>query len=691
MRILRSIGDEVFLFLTALAVRGIYLFIHTKSIYFNRPILDSLWIHQWAASIAAGEAAEREAFFRAPLYPYFVSAVYTLFGARPWVLEVIQHVLGALSVVVVYRIGKRLFDRRTGLLAGLLLAFYWIAVFFEGELLIVTLVVFLLTAALHALVETAVRETAQRRWIGWAVAGLLLGLAGTARPNVLLFVPIAVFWAVLVRRGEVTRRAGPGRGGWRGAWRAGIGAGVIVTAGAVLPVLTVTVRNLAVAGDFVLISSQGGLNFYIGNGPGSDGKTAAAPAEVAPMSREDFSSRYRDNVTLAGRQTAELAAGRRLKGSEVSRYWFRRALESMQSEPGRTMRLMSRKIYYLFNSYEISNNKDLNEVKNHSIWSHVALVRLWWTLPFAWVGLVVGFLGVRERQIRSLIVLFLLTYSISIILFFVNARFRLPLIPVGFLLSSVGIWRAKDLLWAAWARWRRGKWMYTRVECQTDGPRLWRRDAITWLFVLVVGCTVSNTRLFGIADRPDLPGHRVNRAMLLLEAGECAAAIQSYDEALAIDPHMLEARFGRARALERCGQVDSALAEFSHIVRDKPDFVFGHLARARLLAQLGRQEEADSAYRAALEVAPRLADAHLNYAGFLLRSGEPEKALEYFEGGLALDPDRLIAWINYGYTLAALGRMAEAIGAWEKALAIDPGNEVARSNIQRATSVLETR
>ena len=42
-------------------------------------------------------------------------------------------------------------------------------------------------------------------------------------------------------------------------------------------VLPITIRNCAVGGDAVLIASQGGVNFYIGNNPDSDGRTAIVP------------------------------------------------------------------------------------------------------------------------------------------------------------------------------------------------------------------------------------------------------------------------------------------------------------------------------------------------------------------------------------------------------------------------------
>ncbi len=672
MSLLRRAGDDLILFAVALGVRVVYFLPHTKSIYFNRPILDSLWIHQWASALATGTAADSDAFFRAPLYPYFVALVYRLFGAGAWIMEPIQHLMGAVSVVLLYRLGRLLFDRRTGFLAGLFLAFYWLAVYFEGELLIVSLLVLLTVAFLYLFVKATEASEPSGRALSWLAGGLLLGLACAARPNFLFFAPIATIWPLVTRR-----------------CRASFVSCALVAAGIIIPIAPITLRNINVADDLVLISSQGGLNFFIGNGPGADGKTATAPASMGPMTRDDVAARYRDNVTLAGRQVAEEAEGRRLKASEVSRYWFSRSWRSIADAPAEAAFRLLRKIYYFCNGFEISNNKDLREVLSETPWIRVAMVNLLWVLPLAWVGLAGG---IGRHLGRLLIVSFMLIYLISVILFFVNARFRLPVIPIAFLFASSGAWRLKDVV-------SRGVGTSLDPEIREGRPlgisrvaprgTSRSREAIGLSLVLVVGILVSNSRLFGIDERRGLSGHHVNRAVVLVEAGRCDEAIKAYDDAVSLAPEMIEATYGRARALERCGRIDEAILAYRDLAEERPDFAFCQLALGRLLSEGGRIDEADAAYSKAIAIEPELADAHLNYAGFLMKTGAYERAAPAFERGLELDSARLIGWINYGYTLAALGRLADAISAWERVLALDPRNETARSNIERARTMLE--
>jgi hypothetical protein len=49
---------------------------------FFSPQMDALYHHEWALAIAAGKQFINDAFFRAPLYPYFLGLVYKLFAAN---------------------------------------------------------------------------------------------------------------------------------------------------------------------------------------------------------------------------------------------------------------------------------------------------------------------------------------------------------------------------------------------------------------------------------------------------------------------------------------------------------------------------------------------------------------------------------------------------------------------------------
>ena len=86
----------------------------------------------------------------------------------------------------------------------------------------------------------------------------------------MLFAPALVVWILVLHRPH---------------WRRSLGYALCLFIGCIAPVLPVTIRYLVVGNDFVLIASQGGVNFYIGNNPHADGMSAVIkgdPTEWQP-------------------------------------------------------------------------------------------------------------------------------------------------------------------------------------------------------------------------------------------------------------------------------------------------------------------------------------------------------------------------------------------------------------------------
>ena len=87
---------------------------------------------EWARRIAEGEWLGTDVFYQAPLYPYFLGAIYALLGRDLFVVRVCQAIVGALSCATLSMAAERLFSRRAGLIAGLGLALYAPAIFFDA-------------------------------------------------------------------------------------------------------------------------------------------------------------------------------------------------------------------------------------------------------------------------------------------------------------------------------------------------------------------------------------------------------------------------------------------------------------------------------------------------------------------------------------------------------------------------------
>jgi len=128
----------------AFIVRLVFFYLNRQNNpLFHYPIMDSLYHHEWAKEIVAGNFWGDEVFFRAPLYPYFLALLYKISSSSIGFALFCQHLLGCITAVLLYFLSREYFQRNISLLAGILAALYWPFIYFEGELLIVTLVLFL--------------------------------------------------------------------------------------------------------------------------------------------------------------------------------------------------------------------------------------------------------------------------------------------------------------------------------------------------------------------------------------------------------------------------------------------------------------------------------------------------------------------------------------------------------------------
>jgi len=65
---------------------------------FFEPVIDAGVHHRWAQQILLGTWPDPEPFFRAPLYPYFLSALYAIFGvSNPLPVQVVHGFVSALG------------------------------------------------------------------------------------------------------------------------------------------------------------------------------------------------------------------------------------------------------------------------------------------------------------------------------------------------------------------------------------------------------------------------------------------------------------------------------------------------------------------------------------------------------------------------------------------------------------------
>jgi 4-amino-4-deoxy-L-arabinose transferase-like glycosyltransferase len=421
----------LWIFLLAIAFRGLYLVEVTRHDGSSLLYMDEEYNYQWGKCLATGEWASpfdrlrTEPYFRAPLYSHFLAGLMALFGESLFLIRAVQMLLGAFSCALAYGVGTKCFGSRVGALTGILCAVNWVLTYFDGKILLPVLLVFLLLLGFLLLHRASEKES-----VGWAgIAGLVFGLFAITRPNILVFFPFIVGWAWLDRRGQPRRHA----------W---MFTGALLCS-LLLPPALVTIRNGVVGHDWVIVASQGGVNFYIGNNPESNGIDA-----VVPGTRATWWGGYEDTHRIA-----EEAEGRRLRPSGVSRYWTLRALRYIRSEPGHWLRLMGCKTIAWLGDPEVPNDEAYelrrNEYRSLSIPESFGLLLSLFLVSLPWQRVTPArYRPVDPQSERRRLLLvrliwqFLAVYTLTFLLFFVTGRYRVPLIPfvtIGAALALVGI------------------------------------------------------------------------------------------------------------------------------------------------------------------------------------------------------------------------------------------------------------
>jgi tetratricopeptide (TPR) repeat protein len=680
----------------AIIVRLIHVSQMHGTVFFATLMGDARGYDAWARQIAAGDWVGRDVFYQAPLYPYFLAAVYAVVGHDLLAVRVLQAALGAASCVALGLAASRLLGASGGLVAGLMLALYPPAIFFDGLIQKSVLdVLFVCLALALAMRMIAVGATSR----GWFSLGLTLGVLSLTRENALALVVVVLAWALITRTSKLGR----------------LTPAMLVLAGLALVLAPVVARNYVVGGGFYLTTSQFGSNLFIGNNAQADGSYASLR-----MGRGSPEFERLDATTLA-----EEGSGRRLTPGEVSRYWTDRTLQFMAAQPRAWVQLMARKIWLLSNADEIVDTESQESHEGYSIVLRV-LARIWHfgvLAPLAAAGMVV--LWPRRPRLWPVYAM-AGAYAASVVLFFVVARYRLPLVPFAVLFASACLVDGRAFLTQSRRRLIAVVGVAALVAVASNWP-LYSADASRAITENNLGTALqedghpeaavhhytraltfdpdyspalnnlgSALRAAGRVDEAvamferalaqggDAASLHFNLGNALMARGDTAGAVEQYRRAVSASPSSIEAHNNLGRAFESAGLMDEAIAAFRRAVAIDERSAMAHANLGNALATAGAWPEAVAALRRASALEPANAATLYDLGSVLLEAGDPAGGAEALGRSLRLRPNSAAAHNNLGIALAAQGRLADAITHWEEAMRLDPGFSDARKNLEKA-------
>jgi 4-amino-4-deoxy-L-arabinose transferase-like glycosyltransferase len=346
--------------------------------YHPAPGTDMFTYHNFAQQILNGTFS-KEPFYYGPLYYYFLALVYKIFGVNPYYAKLFQIIFGTATSFLIYLIAKSSFNRTVALISLIISILYSMFYIHEGVLLIAPLATFLTTLSIFLLLKNRI-----------IISGIAIGLSALCRANILLFVPFILLWM-------------------RSAKRFGLLCLTIL-----LTISPATIRNYIVSHRFVLISTNGPVNLWIGNHRGAPGEYIS----ILPKKERDYIRKEEE--------------------------YIRDVVRFIKEEPKEYLKLLLTKFLLFWCEYKIINNVDYDLYTSYSFlfkflrlsFGHIAL--------FGLVGIA---LSLRLQRRCLLLYFHIFSLMTAIVLFFVAERYRLLIAPSLIIFASFCIWwQAKKIM-----------------------------------------------------------------------------------------------------------------------------------------------------------------------------------------------------------------------------------------------------
>lgn len=573
------------IFVLAFIVRLGYLLALRSSVLFDMMVVDSALYDEWGLRIANGDwLGGKKAFYDPPLYAYFLGVVYRVLGHDYFLVRLVQIIIGSLNCVIIYFLAREMLDRRAGVVAGILSASYKPLFFYDCAIMKAFLSSTLVDATL---LVTLIALNRRKLW-AWFAGGLFLGMLTALRVNMLIFAYIGVllFISALLRNKQ--------------QWKRRLAECFLWLVGMAVVLTPIGLRNLKVSGQFILVSSYMGQNFYTGNNPyNTSGNYQRLPFVRAnpKYEEEDF---LREALKRTGKP--------HMSPKAVSNYWMAQAIAYIIQEPWAFVKRLAVRFRIFWNDYEMPDTYNMDfEAKYFTRYLRLPFPTFGFIAPLGLIGAIL--LWYKRRAIWH-IYLFILVYMLSIISFFVFDRYRLAV--VGPLIAFAGAGAVR--VW----------------ELRPQMKRLLAVCGLFLLFVMLVNYPLPN-------KVPDSEGF-LNLGTIWREKGDLNKAEEYYRKAVELNFASWEAHYFLATALRENGKCSEAIEHYAILVKAKPDFADALAGMGLCFEEMGEDERAITLYIEALKNKPTMHDIRLKLIKLFIKHGDLEPARRNIMSLRVLDP-----------------------------------------------------
>ncbi len=629
----------------AIIIRIIYLIELSNHPGFTVPMVDEKWHWLWANEILDKSFWGNGAYFRAPFYPYFLAFLSFITGSSIFWAKFLQILLCGGTAYYIFKLSAHLFNQKVGLVAGIIYALYGTLLYYEAMFLIPVLFVFFLSWGMYRLI--VYQESSSLKT--WFITGIIFGLATISRPNILLVLPVLAIWLFFIsdKTLSILNR---------------IKKPALVFIGVVLMILPVTIRNVIVTNEFTLLSTQGGINFYIGNNPVANGLSMKMP-EVDL--NESLSWKQFIPATISAAQKEK---GMALTEAEASSFWTAKAVDFIINNPGKFLELVWKKSVYLVSGFENSDNSDIYHERGKSylysalLWNYVVRFPFGLLFPLFIVGIYI-----TRKDFKKLLplYLFVLAYIPTIVLFLVTARHRLPLIPFLIIIAAAGIIKAVDLL-----KQKKRRSLFICGIILLLSLVLFNREyyleggSNQFQIHFNAGIKYDNLEDYSASEKEYLKADEyfpysasliTNLGYSQFMQGKLIKAENNYNRALKIDAEFYRAYNNLGLILYEKNLSDSAiklynlaLNNFDYELADKDELGLIYINIAEAYEKTEQYELSGEAYKNAVNSAPLMVETYFKGAAFFARRGLFEYTDSLFTRGRKIGDLKANDYFNWG-------------------------------------------
>ncbi|HON05037.1 MAG TPA: glycosyltransferase family 39 protein [bacterium] len=318
--------------------------------------------------------------YRPPVYPLFIAILVKL-GSGIVGIRIVQALISAVTSVLIYLLGRKVFSERVAILAGCISSVYPFFIFYTGFLLTETLFIFLMVSAILMFIRVFESDTSP---LYGTIPGFITGIAGLCRPTMEAFFPFALVF-ILFSEGSYKKRL-------LKIFFAGLGFILILSPW--------VIRNFVVLGKFIPGTTMGGAVFWEGNNPYSEG----GPCRYFPDGVWQIDESKRDSI------------------------FYKITIDYIKQDPVRFIKLLGKKFVRFWNV--VLNASDYSSF----FYRLVSVLSFGLLLPFFVIGLFIPPLDLKKAFLIGIIVFFTIFHMI----FLASVRYRIAIEPFVILFACQG-------------------------------------------------------------------------------------------------------------------------------------------------------------------------------------------------------------------------------------------------------------